>query len=222
MTNKTYCELCFKNFASYKNLVIHERNVHSNNKLIPHFYLLSQPTSEQIIYYINSFIVLLKKKLSFSRHAIGKKHLLIDTFPENVFIYLFKNEETFKYSPAKCKYQCNFEGHAGITRLNQLFCYNQWSYVLLEDYENKYQIKFTWSQTILSENNRELILERMNCNFITDSDEFQENSNNECKLILNKNENEISILPNSNTKLITKQFYYILPCPPLQNSNNNQ
>ncbi|RHZ64158.1 hypothetical protein Glove_326g111 [Diversispora epigaea] len=180
MTNKTYCELCFKNFASYKNLVIHERNVHSNNKLIPHFYILSQPTSEQIIYYINSFIILLKKKLGFSRHAIGKKHLLIDTFPENVFVYLFKNEETFKYSPAKRKYQCNFEGYAGITRLNQLFCYNQWSfrenphtntkgYVLLEDYENKYQIKFTWSQTILSENNRELILERMNCNFITDS-----------------------------------------------------
>ncbi|RHZ84951.1 hypothetical protein Glove_74g328 [Diversispora epigaea] len=62
----------------------------------------------------------------------------------------------------------------------------------------------------------------MNCNFITDSGEFQENSSDECKLILNKNENEIPILSNSNTELITKQFCYILPYPPLQNSNNNQ
>ncbi|PKY53613.1 hypothetical protein RhiirA4_471944 [Rhizophagus irregularis] len=98
--------------------------------------------------------ILVKKKLGFSRHAIGKKYLSIETFPENVFVYLFKDEETFRYSPAKRKYQCYFEGFS--------------------DYENKYQVKFTWSQTILSENNREFVLGKMSCNFITDSGEFQE------------------------------------------------
>ncbi|GES92108.1 hypothetical protein GLOIN_2v1842188 [Rhizophagus clarus] len=136
-------------------------------------------------YYINSFIVLVKKRLGFSRHAVGKKCLSIETFPEHVFVYLFKNEETFKYSPARHKYQCHFEGLAGATRLKQIFCYDYWDfrqhpltntkgYVLLEDYENKYQVKFTWNQTILTENNREFVLGRMSCNFVTDSGEFQE------------------------------------------------
>ncbi|PKC68891.1 hypothetical protein RhiirA1_456703 [Rhizophagus irregularis] len=47
-------------------------------------------------------------------------------------------------------------------------------YVLLEDYENTYQVKFIWSQTVLLENNRKFTLGRMTCNFITDSGEFQE------------------------------------------------
>ncbi|RIA87159.1 hypothetical protein C1645_828179 [Glomus cerebriforme] len=118
-------------------------------------------------------------------HAVGKKRLSIETFPENVFVYLFKDEETFKYSPAKHQYQCYFEGFAGATRLKQIFRYDQWDfrqhpltntkgYVLLEDYENKYQVKFIWSQSTLSENNREFILGRMSCNFVADSGEFQE------------------------------------------------
>jgi hypothetical protein len=90
--------------------------------------LLSQPSSEQIFYYINSFIVLIKKKLGFFRHAVGKKRFSIETFPENVFVYLFKNEEMFKYSPAQHKYQCCFGGAAGETRLKQILRYDQWSF----------------------------------------------------------------------------------------------
>ena len=179
------CKLCFKVFTNYQKLLAHERSKHRNNKIIPHFYSLVQPSSDQMFYYINSFIVLVKKKLGFSRHAIGKKHLSIDTFPENVFVYLFKDEETFRYSPAKRKYQCYFEGSAGATRLKQIFQYDHWDfrqnpltnttgYVLLEDYENKYQVKFTWNQTILSENNREFVLGKMSSNFIADAGEFQE------------------------------------------------
>ncbi|PKC67847.1 hypothetical protein RhiirA1_457938 [Rhizophagus irregularis] len=182
---KNGCKLCFKAFTSYQKLLAHKRSKHRNNKIVPHFYSLVQPSSNQMFYYINSFIVLVKKKLGFSRHAIGKKHLSIETFPENVFVYLFKDEETFRYSPAKRKYQCYFEGFSGATRLKQIFQYDHWDfrqhpltntkgYVLLEDYENKYQVKFTWSQTILSENNREFVLGKMSCNFITDFGEFQE------------------------------------------------
>jgi|GEM_PF-4158803 len=179
------CKLCFKAFTTRQKLLTHERNKHLHNKLIPHFYFLTQPSLEQMSYYINSFIVLIKKKLGFSRHAVGKKHFSIETFPENVFVYLFKDEEMFKYSPAQHKYQCCFRGSMGETRLKQILHYDQWSfrqhpatntkgYVLLEDYENTYQVKFTWSQMVLSENNREFVLGRMMCNFIADSGEFQE------------------------------------------------
>ena len=122
------CKICFRIFTTYQKLLAHERNKHLHNKIVPHFYLLPQPSSEQMFYYINSFIVLIKKKLGFSRHAIGKKRLSIETFPENVFVYLFKNEETFKYSPARHKYQCCFEGFAGATRLKQLFHYDNWDF----------------------------------------------------------------------------------------------
>ena len=179
------CKLCFKPFTTYQKLLVHERNKHSHNKTIPHFHLLLQPSSEQIFYYINSFIVLIKKKLGFSRHAVGKKRFSIETFPENVFVYLFKNEEMFKYSPSQHKYQRCFGGAAGETRLKQILRYDQWSfrqhpitntkgYVLLEDSENTYQVKFIWNQTVLSENNRKFVLGKMTCNFIADSGEFQD------------------------------------------------
>ena len=170
---------------TYQKLLTHERSKHLYNKTIPHLYLLSQPSLEQMYCYINSLIILIKKKLGFSRHAIGKKHFTIETFPENVFVYLFKDEERFKYSPAKHKYQCYFEGSVGAARLKEILRYDSWSfrenpltktkgYVLLEDYENTYQIKFTWSQTILPENNRGFTLGRIICNFVADSGEFQE------------------------------------------------
>ncbi|GBC00912.1 hypothetical protein RclHR1_00400026 [Rhizophagus clarus] len=178
-------------------------------------------------YYIDSFNVLDKKKLGFSRHAVGKKHLTIETFPEHVFVYLFKDEETFKYSPSIHKYQCYFDRFSGATRLKQIFQYDHWDfrknpitntkgYVLLEDYENKYQVKFTWSQTILSENNREFTLGRMSCNFVADSGEFQENNENQ----IPTSKNEILIypktpIPQSNPsslkETVKKRYRHILP-----------
>ena len=91
----------------------------------------------------------------------------------------------FKYSPSQHKYQRCFGGAAGETRLKQILRYDQWSfrqhpitntkgYVLLEDSENTYQVKFIWNQTVLSENNRKFVLGKMTCNFIADSGEFQD------------------------------------------------
>jgi hypothetical protein len=122
------CKLCFKAFITYQKLLTHERSKHLHNKTIPHFHLLSQPPLEQMYYYINSLIVLIKKKLGFSKHTIGKKRFTIETFPENVFVYLFKGEEMFKYSPAKHKYQCYFEGSVGAARLKEILRYNYWSF----------------------------------------------------------------------------------------------
>ena len=179
------CKLCFKAYTTNQKLFVHERNKHLHNKTIPHFYSLPQPSSEQMFYYINAFIVLIKKKLGFTRHTTGKKSFSIDTFSENVFVYLFKDKKMFKYSSVRHKYQCYFEGSTGAARLKEIFRYNQWffwqnpltntkGYVLLENYKSTYQVKFTWNQTILSENNREFKLGRMFCNFIADSGEFQE------------------------------------------------
>ncbi|CAB4407049.1 unnamed protein product [Rhizophagus irregularis] len=200
------CKLCFKAFTTYQKLFVHERNKHSHNKTIPHFYSLPRPTSEQMSQYINSFIVLIKKKLGFSRHAIGKKRFSIETFPENIFVYLFKDEEKFKYSPAKHKYQCYF------------------GYVLLEDYENTYQVKFIWSQTVLLENNRKFTLGRMTCNFITDSGEFQENNINQTPTPNSQFsifQEDTSSLSNNLKQPVKKKFRYILPRP-LQDMNQSK
>ncbi|GET59494.1 hypothetical protein GLOIN_2v1780679 [Rhizophagus irregularis DAOM 181602=DAOM 197198] len=197
------CKLCFKAFTTYQKLFVHERNKHSHNKTIPHFYSLPRPTSEQMSQYINSFIILIKKKLGFSRHAIGKKRFSIETFPENIFVYLFKDEEKFKYSPAKHKYQC---------------------YVLLEDYENTYQVKFIWSQTVLLENNRKFTLGRMTCNFITDSGEFQENNINQTPTPNSQFsifQEDTSSLSNNLKQPVKKKFRYILPRP-LQDMNQSK
>ncbi|PKB93527.1 hypothetical protein RhiirA5_441040 [Rhizophagus irregularis] len=193
--------------------------------------------------YISSFIILIKKKLGFSRHAVGKKCFSIETFPENIFVYLFKDEENFKYSSAKHKYQCYFRGLAGETRLKQIFQYDQWNfrqnpltntkgYVLLEDYKNTYQIKFMWNQTVLSENNREFMLGKMICNFITDSGEFQEKQvirSTFCDLNQISTSNpkipifqRDSLLPNHLKQPIKRKFCYILPRPLLKDINQSR
>ncbi|CAG8745478.1 16331_t:CDS:2, partial [Racocetra persica] len=47
-------------------LATHERIKHRNNKIIPHRYLLIQPPIEQITFYQDVFIVLIKKRLGFN------------------------------------------------------------------------------------------------------------------------------------------------------------
>src|SRR5204862_2168972 len=107
------CSLCQQNFSSRNKLLIHERNKHRNNKVIPHRTSLTLPSFEHIVYYQDAFIVLIKKRLGFNRHSIGSKRLSIDAFPETIFVHLFENEPTFRYSPVQRKYFCQFQGKAG-------------------------------------------------------------------------------------------------------------
>src|SRR2546429_9371503 len=92
------CYLCKEAFFSRKQLLTHERTKHRNNKTIPHLHLLLQPSFEQLASYQDAFIILIKKRLGFNRHAVGSKWLVINVFPENVFIYLFQNEPSFRYN----------------------------------------------------------------------------------------------------------------------------
>ncbi|CAG8815517.1 12770_t:CDS:2, partial [Racocetra persica] len=75
-------------------LVIHEGTKHRNNKIIPHRCLLTQPLLDQIAFYQDAFVVLIKKRL------------------ENIFVFLFENESSFRYSPVQRKYSCVFQGKA--------------------------------------------------------------------------------------------------------------
>ena len=90
-----------RNFSSQKRLVIHERAKHQNNKIIPHRYSLIQLLFEQITFYQNAFIVLIKKCLGFNRHSVGTKQVSINAFSENIFVYLFEHEPSFWYSPVQ-------------------------------------------------------------------------------------------------------------------------
>ncbi|CAG8643174.1 8849_t:CDS:2, partial [Scutellospora calospora] len=166
-------------------LVIHERIKHRNNKIIPHRYSLIQPSLEQIMFYQDAFIVLIKKCLGFNRHSIGTKQVSINAFPENIFVYLFENEPSFRYSPVQRKYFCLFQGEVGEQRLKQLVNYDYWNvrqdpklktigYVLFMDNESSYKVTFSWSQTELKENDRIFQCGTASCKFVADFGEFSE------------------------------------------------
>jgi len=149
------CPLCNQYFPSRSKLLTHEKNKHCNNKIIPHHTSLILPSIELIVYYQDAFIVLIKKRLGFNRHSIGSKRLSIDAFPETIFVHLFENEPTFRYSPTQRKYYCQFQGKVGKERLKQILNYEYWNfrqdpktktmgYVLFVDYKGAYKVNFSW------------------------------------------------------------------------------
>jgi len=177
------CCICQETFSLRKILITHERTKHRNNKTIPHLHLLLQPSYEQLVSYQDAFIILIKKRLSYSRHSLGYKRLSINAFPENVFIYLFQNEPSFRYNSALRRYRCTFKGEAGEGRLKQILNYEHWNqrqdpitkttgYVLFANYEGVYEVSFSWVQAELVENNQIFQCENVTCTFTTDSGEF--------------------------------------------------
>ena len=84
------CFLCIKTYNTKKQLQNHERNKHKNNKIIPHHHILCQPSDETLSFYRDTVIIRLKSSLGFNRHAIGKKHITIDAFPESVYLFYLK------------------------------------------------------------------------------------------------------------------------------------
>jgi hypothetical protein len=156
MSNEVYkCLLCEQNFSPRNKLLTHERNKHRSNKIIPHYNSLFLPSLNNLVFYQDAFIVLIKKRLGFNRNSIGSKRLSIDAFPEAIFVHLFQYEPTFKYSPAQQKYSCQFKGKEGEERLKQILNYDYWSfrqdpitktkgYVLLINCEEIYSVNFSW------------------------------------------------------------------------------
>ena len=177
------CYICQETFSLQKQLLTHERNKHRNNKIMPHLHLLLQPSYEQLVSYQDAFIILIKKRLGYSRHSLGSKRLSISAFPENVFVYLFQSKPYFRYNSVLRKYRCIFKGEAGERRLKQILNYEYWNqrqdpitkttgYVLFANYEGSYEVSFSWTQTELVENNRIFQCGAVTCTFTTDSEEF--------------------------------------------------
>ena len=177
------CCICQKSFTLRKQLLYHERTKYRNNKTIPHFHLLLQPSFEQLVSYQDAFIFLIKKRLGYSRHSVGSKRLSINAFPENVFVYLFQSEPSFRYNSALRKYHYTFKGEAGERRLKQILNYEYWNrrqdpktktigYVLFANYEGTYEVSFSWIQNKLIENNRTFQCGTVTCMFTTDAGEF--------------------------------------------------
>ena len=111
------CFLCptnaSKTFSSKNSLSIHERNIHSNNKIISYSRYLTSPSLYDIHQFKHSFIIQLKARLQFHRSEPRVKTLKMKPFSEGLFIILFYNEATFQYSPAKRMYTCKFKGGQG-------------------------------------------------------------------------------------------------------------
>ena len=177
------CFLCQKTLSSREQLLSHERTKHRNNKTIPHLHLLSRPSFEQLVTYQDAFIILIKKRLGFTRHSVGPKRLSINIFPENIFVYLFQSEPSFRYNSVLRKYRYAFKGEEGESRLKQILNYEYWNsqqdpitkttgYVLFLNYEESYEVAFSWAQTELVENNRTFQCGTVTCTFTTDSGEF--------------------------------------------------
>ena len=153
VTNTFTCSLCFKIYDTKKKLQNHERNKHKNNKIVPHRHILCQPSDETLSFYRDTVIIRLKSSFGFNRHAIGKKRITIDAFPESVYLFLFGNEDNFRYIPSQRKYQCTFEGAVGGERLKSIFKYDEIifcenantstrGYILFEDIDGQYKVIF--------------------------------------------------------------------------------
>ena len=161
----------------------HKQNKHKNNRFILHYHIFCQPFDKTLSFFRNTVIIRLKNSLRFNRHSIEKKHISIDEFLENVFLFLFENEANFKYIPSQRKYQCILEGTVGEERLKSIFKYNQIvfrenvststrGYILLEDNEGQYKIIFSWKQKELRENARLFLSGTLLINFTANSGEF--------------------------------------------------
>ncbi|CAG8487658.1 11249_t:CDS:2 [Gigaspora rosea] len=135
------CLLCSKTYNTKKKLQSHERNKHKNNKLIPHCHLLCKPSDDTLSFYQDTIIICLKNSLGFNRYSIGKKHITIDAFPENVFCTEGekKLKRIFKYDEIIFCEDINTS-----TR----------GYILFEDNDGQYKITFSWMQKERKKNNK--------------------------------------------------------------------
>ena len=91
------CFLYFtlKTFLSKNSLFIHERNVHPNNKIIPHSRCLTSPTLYDVNQFKHSFVMQLKARLQFHRSKPKVKTLKMESFFEGLLLFYFIMNQPF-------------------------------------------------------------------------------------------------------------------------------
>ncbi|RIB19616.1 hypothetical protein C2G38_2181336 [Gigaspora rosea] len=110
------CQHCQEIFFTRKELVIHEKLKHRNNKIIPHRYLLTQPSLKQITFYQDAFInepsfryspVQQKYSCSFQGEASEQRSKQLDSY-QVIFGWsqseLKENDRIFQCGTATCKF----------------------------------------------------------------------------------------------------------------------
>ncbi|CAB5338205.1 unnamed protein product [Rhizophagus irregularis] len=187
------CSLCPANFpktfSSKNSLSIHERIAHPNSKIIPHSRCLTSPSLYDICQFKNSFIIQLKARLQFHRSEPRVKTLKMEPFSEGLFIILFYNESTFRYSPAQRKYTCKFEGGQGYEQLGILLGNKNWgskkrrtgtcAYVLMQNAQQTYHVTFCWKERVYKELDMSLRCGSMHFEFNIDVRDFVEENHDE-------------------------------------------
>jgi len=151
------CQICSKVFRSKSSISKHERQLHPNNRIVPHGFLLGIASQEDFEKYRSAFIFRLKKTLSFDIKKTGQKTLFIETFSERLFVNFFCGEQTFRYKSYSKMYSCTFSGWDGCKKIGEILDKTDWyerrhpdpnllttSYVLMQEQEIKYEVVFGW------------------------------------------------------------------------------
>ncbi|GET55487.1 hypothetical protein GLOIN_2v1761835 [Rhizophagus irregularis DAOM 181602=DAOM 197198] len=163
--------------------------------------MLCQPSDETLSFYRNTIIIRLKNSLEFNRHAIGKKHITIDAFPESSSTGAEKLKSIFKYNEIIFR--------ENINTLTQ-------GYILFEDNDGQYKATFSWKQNQDQEN----IAPPLYKPTFDSKHNLHTIYNNSCNVPsfhpnFSQSNNTISSI-NIEPTTITKSCYrYILPCPPI-------
>ncbi|KAF0430705.1 hypothetical protein F8M41_005487 [Gigaspora margarita] len=121
-----HCLLCDKSYANKTSLVTHERKFHNQNVIIPHQHILSIPLYSSYCHFHGLFIDTIQSRLGSHRSTEGKKKIQVHC-EENLFYFIFREQETFTFQVSGYKYNCVFKGQAGAERIGKIFqCPNWW------------------------------------------------------------------------------------------------
>ncbi|PKY33192.1 hypothetical protein RhiirB3_451917 [Rhizophagus irregularis] len=163
--------------------------------------MLCQPSDETLSFYRNTIIIRLKNSLGFNRHAIGKKHITIDAFPESSSTGAEKLKSIFKYNEIIFR--------ENINTLTQ-------GYILFED-NDAMLINFI---TNSDDQDQENIAPPLYEPTFDSKHNLHTIYNNSCNVPsshpnFSQSNNTISSINIEPTTITKSRYRYILPCPPI-------
>ncbi|KAF0332924.1 hypothetical protein F8M41_018396 [Gigaspora margarita] len=114
------CLLCNKSYTNKASLVTHERKAHNQNIIVPHCHILFTPLYSSYCHFRGLFIDAIQSRLGSHRATEGKKKVQVHC-EENLFYFIFREQETFTFQVSSYKYSCIFKGQVGIKRIGEIF-----------------------------------------------------------------------------------------------------
>ncbi|CAG8823395.1 13828_t:CDS:2 [Gigaspora margarita] len=102
------CLLCNKSYTNKASLVTHERKAHNQNIIVPHYHILFTPLYSSYCHFRGLFIDAIQSRLGSHRATEGKKKVQVHC-EENLFYFIFREQETFTFQVSSYKYSCIFK-----------------------------------------------------------------------------------------------------------------